>query len=215
MWWKYLTGLLLAAVIVAIFVLPPPQTQIGGVSRIFFFHVPAALIGFIAFVLSAIYGAVYLKGRDLSTDRKAVAAAEIGLMFTIIATISGAIFARITWGMYWNWDPRQTSILAVLLIYGAYFALRQAVPSHATRARLSAVYLLLAGILAPLLFFVLPRLYPSLHPNDSLVSGGGEFAMTLPVGLTFGASVLSFLLLYFWLHQLAVRAGRIKEKLEM
>jgi hypothetical protein len=76
------------------------------------------------------------------------------------------------------------------------------------------VYLLLAGVVAPLLFFVLPRLYPSLHPNDSLVSGGGEFAMTLPVGLTFGASLLSFLLLYFWLHQLADRAGRITEKLE-
>lgn len=214
MWWKYLAGILLAAVSTAVFILPPPQAQIGDASRIFFFHVPAALIGFVGFVFSAVYGARYLQRRDPAFDRKAAAAAEIGLTFTIIATFTGAIFSRVTWGMFWNWDPRQTSILAVLLIYGAYFALRQAVPVRDTRARLSAVYLLLAGVVAPLLFFVLPRLYPSLHPNDSLVSGGGEFAMTLPVGLTFGASLLGFLLLYFWLHQLADRAGRITEKLE-
>ncbi len=214
MWWKYLTGILIAAATVAVFTLPPPQALIGDASRIFFFHVPAALMAFISFIVSAVYGAIYLKNRDLAADRRAAAAAEIGLTFTIIATLSGAIFSRVTWGMYWNWDPRQTSILAVLLIYGAYIALRQAVPARSTRARLSAVYLLLAGFIAPILFFILPRLYPSLHPNDSLVSSGGEFAMTLPVGLTFAAMLAGFTFLYLWLFQLADRAGRIKDKLE-
>lgn len=214
MWWKYLTWILIAAATVAVFNLPPPQLQIGDASRIFFYHVPAALMGFVAFVVSAVYGVIYLKNRNLAADRKAVATAEIGLTITIIATLTGAIFSRATWGMYWNWDPRQTSILAVLLIYGAYFALRQAVPVRATRARLCAVYLLLAGCIAPLLFFVLPRLYPSLHPNDSLVSTGGEFAMTLPVGLTFAAMLLGFAFLCFWLFQLADRTRRINDELE-
>ncbi|MFC1475768.1 cytochrome c biogenesis protein CcsA [Candidatus Zixiibacteriota bacterium] len=214
MWWKYLTGILIATGTVAVFILPPPQAQIGAGSRIFFYHVPAALIGFVAFIVSAVYGAIYLKNRNLTTDRKAAAAAEIGLTFTIIATLSGAIFSRVTWGAFWNWDPRQTSILAILLIYGAYTALRQAVPARATRARLSAVYLLLAGFIAPLLFFIFPRIYPSLHPNDSLVSGGGEFAMTLPVGLTFAVMLAGYGLLYLWLFQLAHRTERIKDNSE-
>jgi len=214
MWWKYLTGAAMAGVIVAAFMLPAPQIQIGDASRIFFFHVPAALAGFVAFVVAAVYGAVYLKTRNLVADRRAAASAEVGLTFSTIALISGAIFANVTWGVFWNWDPRETTLLAVLLVYAAYFALRQAVGHPSTRARLSAVYILLGGVAAPFLFFVLPRMYVSLHPRDTLVSGGGEFAMTLPVGLTFGAAMVTYVLLYLWLFQLADRAGRIKEELD-
>jgi len=204
----------MAVVIVAVFVLPPPQAAIGDASRIFFFHVPAALCGFVAFVVAAIYGAVYLRTRNPAADFKAAASAEIGLTFSIIAMISGMIFSQVTWGAYWNWDPRQTTLLTVLLIYAAYFALRQAVPVRSTRARLSAVYILLAGFVAPLLFFILPRVYASLHPRDTLVSGRGEMPMTTAVALTFAAAMITYVLLYVWLFKLAVRARRIKEKLE-
>ena len=100
----------------------------------------------------------------------------------------------------------------MLLIYAAYFALRQAVPVRSTRARLSAVYILLAGCVAPFLFFVLPRVYASLHPKDTLVSGRGGIAMTMAVSLTFAAAMITYVLLYFWLFKLAVRVDRIKEK---
>ena len=212
MWWKYLIGVLMAGVIVAAFVLPPPQEQIGDASRIFFFHVPAALAGFVAFVVAAVYGAVYLKTRNPAADRRAVASAEVGLTFSTIALITGAIFAKTTWGVYWNWDPRETTLLAVLLVYAAYFALRQAVANPSTRARLSAVYILLGGAAAPFLFFVLPRMYASLHPRNTLVAGGGEFTMNVPVGLTFAAALTTYVLLYLWLFQLADRAGRIREE---
>ena len=214
MWWKYLIGLAMAGLIVAVFTLPPPQKEVGDASRIFFFHVPAAITGFIAFIVAAVYGAVYLKTRQLTADRKSVASAEIGLTFSVIALLSGAIFARVTWGAFWNWDPRQTTLLAVLLMYAAYFALRQAVPAASTRARLSAVYILLAGFVAPFLFFVLPRMYSSLHPKDSLISAGGGFTITLPVGLTFTAAMVIYGLLYLWLFKLANRAARIKEELD-
>ncbi len=215
MWWKYLIGLLMTGMIIAVFTLPPPQTVIGDASRIFFFHVPAALLGFLSFAAAAIFGVIYLKNRQPSADRRAAVAAEIGLTATVIATISGAIFAKVTWGAYWNWDPRQTTILGVLLIYAAYFALRQAVADRQARARLSAVYILVGGAIAPFLFFVLPRLYSSLHPKDSLVSGQGQFVLTLPVALTFAASLIAFTLLGLWLFQLADRAERIKEELEI
>jgi len=214
MWWKYLTGIMMAAVIVLVFMSPAPQQGIGDASRIFFFHVPAAFWGFVAFIVAAIYGIAYLKNRRPANDIKAAASAEIGLIYTIIATISGAVFAKVTWGAYWNWDPRQTTITAVLLIYAAYFALRQAVPVVETRARLSAVYLLLGGLVAPFLFFVLPRLYPSLHPKDTLVSGEGQFAMTPTVGLIFAAALVAYGLLYLWLFKLAHRAGRITLELD-
>lgn len=213
MWWKYLVGLAMAGVIVAVFVLPPPQAAIGDASRIFFFHVPAAICGFIAFIVAAIYGGVYLRTRSLAADDKAAVSAEIGLVYSVIAMLSGSIFAKVTWGAFWNWDPRQTTLLAVLLIYAAYFALRQAVSARSTRARLSAVYLLLAGFVAPLLFFVLPRMQTSLHPKDTLVGQGG-MAMTTAVALTFAVAVITYVLLYIWLFKLAVRARRIKDKLE-
>jgi len=214
MWWKYLTGIIMAAVIVLVFISPPPQQGIGDASRIFFFHVPAAFWGFVAFIVAAIYGIAYLKNRSLTSDTKAAASAGIGLIYTVIATISGAAFAKVTWGAYWNWDPRQTTITAVLLIYAAYFALRQAVPVAETRARLSAVYLLLGGIVAPFLFFVLPRLYPSLHPKDTLVSGQGQFEMTASVGLIFAAAMIAYGLLYLWLFKLAHRVSRITLELD-
>ncbi len=209
MWWKYICGVLLVAVTVMAFSFPPPQAEIGDASRIFFYHVPAAFVAFVAYIVAAVLGVLYLRNRRSRFDHQAAAAAEIGLTFTVIATMTGAIFAKVTWGMYWNWDPRQTTIVIVLLIYGAYFALRQAVTEPDTRARLSAVYIILAGLLAPLLFFVLPRLYPSLHPKDTLVASGGGFTMTPPVATTFAASLVGFLLLFVWMFQLASRAARI------
>ncbi len=209
MWWKYLCGILLAAVTVLAFSFPPPQAELGDASRIFFYHVPTAFVAFVAFIMAAVCGVLYLRSRDVTYDHKAAAAAEIGLTFTVIATVTGAIFAKVTWGMFWNWDPRQTTIVIVLLLYGAYLALRQAVTEPGARARLSAVYIILAGLLAPLLFFVLPRVYPSLHPKDTLVSSGGGFTMTPPVAATFAASLVGFVLLFMWMFQLASRGARI------
>jgi heme exporter protein C len=112
-----------------------------------------------------------------------VAAIEQGFLFSILATATGSIFAKVVWGSFWNWDPRETSILILLLIYGAYFALRSAIDDAERREQLAAVYALLAFVTVPLLIFVVPRLAESsLHPNCAFLPGSSCSGVRLREG---------------------------------
>ena len=120
----------------------------GETSRIMFYHVPQAWIAGIAFLISMIFSIRYLIKRNIEADLLAGTAAELGMMFCILATVTGSIFAKITWGSYWNWDPRETSIVILLMIYGAYFALRSAIPDPDRKRTFAAAYAILAFMLA-------------------------------------------------------------------
>ncbi|MFH1374502.1 MAG: cytochrome c biogenesis protein [bacterium] len=211
MWWKIIILMLMTAVIVAAFVTEPPQQQIGPASRIFYFHIPVAWVSVIAFTMSMIYSIRFLARRDLVEDDKAVEAARLGLIFCVLATISGSIFARVTWGSFWNWDPRETSIFVLLLIYGAYFALRRAVDVEEKRATLAAAYAILAFVTVPMLVFVVPRVMPSLHPGDSIADSNLQFMMSTRVGLILATALISFTAIYLWLFNVARRI-RILER---
>lgn len=153
-----------AAVAWAVFFVVPPAEGLGDKVRMAFFHIPVAWVSVLAFVLSAWWAFRYLATRRPEYDWKSSAAASLGLGFCILATASGAVFAKMTWGAYWNWDPRQTTIFVLLLIYGAYLALRGAIEDGEQRAKVSAVYSLLAFLTVPFLVFIIPRYYFSLHP---------------------------------------------------
>ncbi len=210
MWYKALTFVLMTWVIIAAFITPAPQQQIGDASRIFYFHVPQAWVAVLAFAVSAVMSFKYLRSRNLSDDDAALAAAELGLVFCILATVSGSIFAKVTWGSYWNWDPRETSIFILLLIYGAYFALRSAIEGDDKRARLAAVYAIFAFITVPFLVFVVPRIMPSLHPTDSIVDESGKIAMSATTSMIFFPSLIAFTFLFFWIYNLGRRAYHIR-----
>lgn len=205
MWWKIGLFVLMCWVIVAAFVFPAPQQQIGAASRIFYFHVPQAWVAVLAFLVSMIGSINYLRTGSLSHDDQARVAAGLGLLFSILATVTGSIFAKVTWLSYWNWDPRETSILILLLIYGAYFALRSAIPDPDKRARLAAVYAIFAFVAVPFLVFVIPRILLSLHPNTSIIDEGGEFSMSLQTAIVFFPSLAAFTGLFAWIYRLAVR----------
>jgi heme exporter protein C len=159
-------------VIYAVLYIVPPAEGLGELVRIAFFHIPVAWVAVLAFLLSAGWSIQYLRTRDIQYDWKSSAAASLGLLFCLLATISGAIFAKLTWGAYWNWDPRQTSIFILLLIYGAYLVLRSSIQEEKERARISAVYALLSFLTVPFLVFIIPRFYFSLHPEPVINSGG-------------------------------------------
>lgn len=195
----------MSAVIVFGFITPMPQQQIGEASRIFYFHIPQAWICVIAFALAMIYSIRYLATKRISDDDKAATAAALGLVFCILATVTGSIFAKVTWGSFWNWDPRETSIFILLLIYGAYFALRGAVEVEDKRASLSAVYAIFAFVTVPFLIFVVPRVVPSLHPADSVINKNLKFTMGTQVRLIFFASLALFTVLFFWMFSMASR----------
>ncbi|TAK93594.1 hypothetical protein EPO05_07035, partial [Patescibacteria group bacterium] len=169
MWWKLLIFVVMAVMIVASFVTPAPQKVIGEASRVFYYHIPQAWVCVIAFAVSMVFSIRYLMKRQLAEDDRASVAAGLGLIFCILATITGSVFAKVTWGSFWNWDPRETSIFILLLIYGAYFALRGAIETEERRATLAAVYSIFAFVTVPFLIFVVPRMVPSLHPADSVV----------------------------------------------
>jgi len=202
----------LAVVIVAaFFYVHAAEGFIGESSRIVFFHVPMAWIAVLAFLVSCIASVMYLRRRDPRDDVRASVSAGLGLLFAVLATTTGAVFAKIMWGAYWNWDPRQTSITILLLIYAAYLALRGAVDDPERRASLSAVYAILAFVTVPFLVFVVPRIYWSLHP-DTIINtrGANEFDSRYTQVLL--ASVFGFTGLYVWLYTIGCRVETIRQR---
>src|SRR5215510_16376202 len=182
---KLLLGVWIAGVVVAMFGLVPQYAGLGNAGRIIIMHVPTAWVTSVAFAVSAVYSILYLRGRRWENDAFAVAAAEVGFLFCILATVTGAIFAQVVWGIFWNWDPRETSILVLLLIYAAYFALRSAIDDPDRRRRLSAVYNLFAAVTMPFLLFVAPRVADStLHPNCAFLQGSKCSGITLQLNGT-------------------------------
>lgn len=180
---KLLIGVWLAGVTVATFVVIPPYQGLGDAGRIVIVHVPTAWVAVIAFTVSAVYSALFLRQRRPDDDAKATAAAEGGLIFTLLSTLTGMVFSQIAWGVFWNWDPRQVTILILLLIYAALFALRSAIDEPERRRRLAAVYSLFAFVTMPFLMFVAPRMAEStLHPNCAFIKGSDCDGITLQVG---------------------------------
>ena len=214
MWWKYLLLLGMSVIIWFSFTTPAPQQQIGEASRIFYYHIPQAWICVIAFAMSAYYSIKYLRKRNSIDDDMAADSARLGLLFCLLATITGAIFAKVTWGAFWNWDPRQTSIFILLLIYGAYFALRSAIEDEERRAALTSVYAIFAFVTVPFLVFVLPRMVPSLHPTDSVINKDLKFTMSPQVRTIFFSSLTLFTVLFFWIFNILKKTNVLRRKLE-
>jgi heme exporter protein C len=189
--------LVLAAggVIYAVFTVVPPVEGLGNLVRIAFFHIPVAWVSVLAFLVSAVAAALYLKTRKMTYDAVSACSAKLGLGFCLLATVSGAVFAKLTWGAYWNWDPRQTTIFILLLIYGAYLALRSTIEEEEKRAVIAAVYALLSFITVPFLVFVIPRMYPSLHP-EPVLNGAGHLEMEPVMLVVLAAAVIVCSLIY-------------------
>lgn len=207
-------GLFVWLTVVFCFAILMPIPAIGTMgerSRILFFHVPTAWISTVAFIMALVYGVQYIRKRDILYDYKASSAAALGLVFALLATVTGAIWAKFEWGAYWNWDPRQTSIFVLILIYGAYFALRSAVESEEQRAKLSSVYSILAGITVPFFMFIFPRIVESLHP-DPIVNSSGKIKMNTGMLLVFLSSLAGFTGLYLWMLNLRVRIAKLTIK---
>jgi heme exporter protein C len=178
-------------------------------ARIVFFHVPTAWLSVIAFVSSMIYGIRYLRGRQPEDDIKSASAAGLGFLFCVLATATGAIWAKVSWGTYWNWDPRQTSIFVLLLIYGAYFALRSSIEVEEKRAALAAVYSIIAAVTMPFFMFIMPRILASLHP-EPILNVQGKIQMNTTMLLVFLSSLAGFTGLYYWMWNLHVRAQGVE-----
>lgn len=179
----------------------------GNEARIVFFHVPCAILSSVCYLVGVVYALLYLTRKPtLDADAKSAAAMELGFLFCLLATVTGSIFAGVQWGSYWNWDPRETSIVIMLLLYGSYLVLRGAMPGQEVkRARLSAVYAVIALVPSQFLIWVVPRLpgLGTLHPTDTLVNPD-KLSWTYKAVMY--PSFLAFGLLFLWLFQLRARS---------
>jgi heme exporter protein C len=216
MLWKILIFLGMTFVIVMAFATPSPMAPISSLGpvdayRIFYFHVPQSWVATLAFLLSMFFSIRFLMTKNTDYDLKAVTANKMGLIFAVLATVTGSIFAKMTWGEFWNWSEiREVSIFILLIIYGAYFALRSAIPDEDQRATLSAVLSIIFAVSAVFLIFVLPRIYPTFtqHPNDSVVDKTGKLTMGPTVSLIFFTSLAAFTALFVWIYNLSLKINR-------
>lgn len=208
-WWPWVLFAWMALVIWAAFFYAPSAKGFKGESaRIVFFHVPQAWVAVLAFCVNLVASLRYLRRRDLIDDARAAAAARLGLVFSVLATVTGSLFAKVMWGSFWNWDPREVSIAILLLVYAAYFALREAIPDDERRASLSSSYAVLAFVTMPFLVFVVPRIYWSLHP-DTLINTRGSIDMESRMFQVLMGALAGFTGLFFWLYTLDVRLAKV------
>jgi len=214
--WKAGLLILFSWVIIGTWIFEPPMSGITApeIYRIFYFHVPVALVSFVAYGLAMYQAVMYLKRKELIYDRKSATAASLGTIFCGLAAVSGSVFAKYAWGSFWNWDPRQTSIAVLMLIYLAYFSLRTAVPDPSRKANLAAVYSIMGFFAAIFTMFIWPRIAPGLHPGAPGDSSSGSFiTMSGKTWMVFGPSLLAFIGLFGWIYTLSLRVyGLVKEE---
>lgn len=214
--WTRLTYLLMPAAIVMAFLYAPPARGLGEASRILYFHVPLAWVSVLAFAVSGLFSVMFLAGkgagfRDLPL--RARHSAELGFLFTLLATVGGSVWSYLSWGAYWNWDPRQTSIVVLLLIYTAYFSLDQALRDRDGRERLVSAYLIFAMATMPFFVFVAPRVFPSLHPNP-IINPDRHVYLEAPMIATLLLSIAAYTFLYAYLMDLRARASALARTFE-
>jgi len=201
--------LIISGVIVLGLALPIPNIPaLGDKARVLYFHVPMSWISVLAFFMSMWYSIRYLKTKDHDYDIRSYSCAQLGFLFCILATATGSLWAKFSWGSFWNWDPRQTSIFILLLIYGAYFALRSAIDSEDQRAKLSSVYAIIAAVTVPFFVFIMPRIVESLHP-DPIINTQGKINMDSSMLTVFISALTGFTMLYLWMLNLKIRVEKI------
>ena len=210
------TIVLLVAAIGMVFIYAPLEAVMGQVQRVFYFHVSSAWVGMLGFIVAAVAGVAYLRTGKSQWDIVGLSAVEIGMVFSLIAIISGSIWARPIWNTWWTWDPRLTTTTIMELIYAAYLMLRQGIEDPDRRARFGAVYAIVGFLSVPLTFFS-ARLFRTIHPiviGTNQPGAEGSFDMTPAMLQTFLFSLLTFSFVFADLLWHRVRLGRLAEKVE-
>ena len=164
-----------AGIVMAFGVAPREVTQ-GNVQRIMYLHVPSVWVAYLAFVVVFVASITYLAKRADAADRIAHASAEVGVLFTAVTIASGSIWGKPTWGTWWTWDARLTSVAILFVMYLGYLLLRGMIEDRERAARYSAVLGIIAALDLPLIHFSVSW-WRTLHQPPSIVKPG---AATMP-----------------------------------
>lgn len=202
-------GVLIMHVLVFFWV--PTEMSQGIIQKIFYIHVPAAWVAFMAFGVAALCSAIYLWLGEEHMDQAAVSAAEGGMIFTTIVLLTGPLWAKVAWGTYWTWDPRLTFTLLLWFIYLGYFMVRASSNSPERGKRFAAVVSIVGALDIPLIHMSV-RWFRGMHPGPVVMKAGSptlgpSMLVTLMVGLV--SFTLLFWGLFFFRYTLAVASQAV------
>ena len=189
------TGLLMLADLYLIFMVAPTDAVMGDVQRVFYFHVPMAIMSFLAFFVVFVASVGYLVRRGRRWDSVAHASAEVGVLFVSLALITGIIWGRPVWNTWWTWEPRLTTTLILWLIYVSYLMIRSYAPSQDKAARYSAVVGIIGFVDVPIVYYSVVW-WRSIHPSP-VVGPFAESGALEPIMLmTLLFSLVTFMVLF-------------------
>ncbi len=184
----------------------PMERTMGDAQRIFYFHVPSAWVGFLAFFVVCVASILFLIKRERRWDALALSAAEIGVVFTTLVLLTGPLWAKKAWGAFWVWDARLTTTLILWLIYVGYLMLRVTAESE-RRARFAAV-LAIIGFLDVPIIYVSVQIWRTMHPQLIVTEPSG---LAPPMVQTLMVCLLSFTLLFVYLLIQRVRLEQARD----
>ncbi|MFA4910988.1 MAG: cytochrome c biogenesis protein CcsA [Desulfobacteria bacterium] len=206
---EFITFFMVLLALYAIFIYAPVEKSMGIVQKIFYLHVPSAFLAFFAFFITFIASILYLYKRNHQWDIIASSSAEIGVIFCTIVLITGPIWAKPIWNVWWTWDPRLTTTLILWFIYVAYLMLR-GVAGENQRSNFSAVFGILGFVNVPITFLAI-RLWRTIHP---VVITGKGINISAPMKHTLLIAFVAFCLLFFWLLINRIRLEKTRIKAE-
>ncbi len=178
----------------------PADAVQGESARIISVHVPTAWLAFLAFGLTAVFGLAWLATKRSKLDHLAAASAEIGVLFTALALVTGMIWGKVTWGIAWDWgDARLASTAMMFFVYLGYLALRRATPDATQRARRSAILGAVGALQVPLVYFSV-NIWRTLHQTQSVRPDGASMPTETLISMlvNLGAFTLLYLALLAW-----------------
>ncbi|MDI9338633.1 MAG: cytochrome c biogenesis protein CcsA [Alphaproteobacteria bacterium] len=206
-WWKYLTIILIFYSIIAGFLVPVPAMdgRLAETARNLFYHVPMWFGMMILFTLSVYYAVIFLKTNNMDASHYSASLASVGLWMGLIGIITGAVWAKFQWGSAWSGDPKQNGAAIALLMYLAYFIIRQNLKKSSKIHRLSAIYNIFAFCMLFPTIWILPRLQESLHPGGLGEDGNPGLNpkdLDANLRLVFYPAIAGFTLLGLWVSKL-------------
>jgi heme exporter protein C len=199
-------------VFLGLFVAPTDRDQ-GAVQRIMYVHVPSAWLAYLAFFVTMVGSAAYLWRRDLRFDRLAASSAELGLLFTGITIVSGAIWGKATWGIWWDWDPRLTTTAVLFVVYAGYLLLRSSLVDRIRRARISAVLGIIGFVNVPIVHFSV-LWWRGLHQPPTVIRPGDPTIDHFLLAVLL-ANVASFTLLFVYLLRRRIDLEALHDRAEL
>jgi heme exporter protein C len=196
-------------------VLSPADVNQGESVRLMYLHLPTIWVAYLSFVVTAIASGMYLftKKHSLGWDRLAGASAELGVAFVALTLIVGALWGRLTWGVFWQWDPRLTTTALLFVTYIGYLAVRRLGGSAQQRAKRSAVIGLVAVLLIPLVHWSVV-IWRSLHQEATILDVDGDPDIDGIMLTTVFVGMIAFTLLYVWLLIHRTRAMAMEDLLD-